>query len=537
MSSKEQAENNSSLEIQDKLCVEYAQRKGLRIVGKFGGVFESAKVDGRKEFQRMLNFVRKNKSIAYIVVLNFDRFSRTGPAAAQLSADLRKLGVNLKSISQEIDSSTPSGIMTENMFHIFNQYDNLQRSSRTSTNTREIMLKGYWPYLVPMGYENLKPKHRACDHQYIITQEGSLLKKAFQWKAEGKMSNQEIIEKLSARGLNLTEKNFRWVISNPFYAGYITGKLLNGQLVKGKHQPLVDTKTFLKANNILEKAPTAGIPKKHKQEQLPLKIFVKDVITSCPLTGYIKKNIWYYKGRKKGVAVNINAQSLNSKFEQELKKYEFKKEFKERLRKAINAGLKKRMNDIGDQSISLKKRITELKNQIETLEEKFVLDKISQPLYEKYHQKYQQDIVKLTQELGQGGFDSSNLEKAVNRGLEIAENLSWLWVKGNYDNKQQLQKLIFPSGIMYDKRNDRFRTENINSLFAAIPPLVKVLSENKKGNLKKDCLESSSVPETGIEPAHPCGRQILSLLRLPIPPPGLACPDKFGRAAILRHPV
>ena len=29
------------------------------------------------------------------------------------------------------------------------------------------------------------------------------------------------------------------------------------------------------------------------------------------------------------------------------------------------------------------------------------------------------------------------------------------------------------------------------------------------------------VPETGIEPAHPCGRQILSLLRLPIPPPGL----------------
>ena len=29
-----------------------------------------------------------------------------------------------------------------------------------------------------------------------------------------------------------------------------------------------------------------------------------------------------------------------------------------------------------------------------------------------------------------------------------------------------------------------------------------------------------AVPETGIEPAHPCERQILSLLRLPIPPPG-----------------
>jgi hypothetical protein len=28
------------------------------------------------------------------------------------------------------------------------------------------------------------------------------------------------------------------------------------------------------------------------------------------------------------------------------------------------------------------------------------------------------------------------------------------------------------------------------------------------------------VPRTGIEPAQPCDRQILSLLRLPIPPPG-----------------
>src|SRR5678809_1476654 len=28
------------------------------------------------------------------------------------------------------------------------------------------------------------------------------------------------------------------------------------------------------------------------------------------------------------------------------------------------------------------------------------------------------------------------------------------------------------------------------------------------------------VPGTGIEPAHPCERQILSLLRLPIPPSG-----------------
>ena len=37
---------------------------------------------------------------------------------------------------------------------------------------------------------------------------------------------------------------------------------------------------------------------------------------------------------------------------------------------------------------------------------------------------------------------------------------------------------------------------------------------------KKTTLKGGLVPRTGIEPAHPCERQILSLLRLPIPPSG-----------------
>ena len=65
------------------------------------------------------------------------------------------------------------------------------------------------------------------------------------------------------------------------------------------------------------------------------------------------------------------------------------------------------------------------------------------------------------------------------------------------------------------------------------------------------------VPTKGIEPSRPCERQILSLLRLPIPPHGLFLllktlkglnvatlsndfprpQRRFNRAAILRHPA
>ena len=80
--------------------------------------------------------------------------------------------------------------------------------------------------------------------------------------------------------------------------------------------------------------------------------------------------------------------------------------------------------------------------------------------------------------------------------------------------------MIFPEGMVYNKKDGLVRTVKTNSLFEAIVPLQRFIEEKEKGNLVKNCLQSCLVPRTGIEPAHPCERQILSLLRLPIPPSG-----------------
>ena len=88
VSSQEQAENNGSLEVQLKYCNNYAKNNSIKIKEYFGGSYESAKSDGRKEFLRMIEYVKKHKNISYIIVFNYDRFSRTGAAASQLSEEL-----------------------------------------------------------------------------------------------------------------------------------------------------------------------------------------------------------------------------------------------------------------------------------------------------------------------------------------------------------------------------------------------------------------------------------------------------------------
>ncbi|MEP7374687.1 MAG: recombinase family protein [Chitinophagaceae bacterium] len=494
VSSQEQADNNSSLETQLKICSEYAGREGLVIKQFFGGTYESAKNDERTEFQRMLACARKDKEIAFIIVYNYDRFSRTGALAAQLCTELAAIGITVRSALQPIDSTTPTGKLQENLLHLFNNYDNQQRSSRTSTNTKEVMLKGYWTYQTPMGYDNLKAKHRACEHQYVINDAGKWLKKAFVLKAEGVLTNIEIIEQLNRKGVPLTEKNFRWVISNPFYAGYITGKLVNGKLIKGHHPALIDLKTFVKANSMLMAEPNTGIAKTHQVEEAPLKIFVKDEISACPLTAYLKKGHWYYKARNKPSKLNINAVKLNNQFETLLSQFEYKKEYKDQLKKTLVNKLNIRLGQQLRDGVQLRKRITELKNQLETIEERFALGTLTKDLFEKVASKKKAELVKMEQELGGGSIDSSNLNLIVEKGLEIAEKLSQLWVSRNFINKQRLQYLVFPMGILYNKEKGAYRTEQINPLFAEIPPLVRVLEKKEKGNLKKNCLKSCSVP-------------------------------------------
>jgi DNA invertase Pin-like site-specific DNA recombinase len=69
VSSKEQADKNLSLDFQRKTIEEYAGRNGFTIAATFGGTYESAKTAGRKEFARMLEYVKRSRgAVSHILV-------------------------------------------------------------------------------------------------------------------------------------------------------------------------------------------------------------------------------------------------------------------------------------------------------------------------------------------------------------------------------------------------------------------------------------------------------------------------------------
>ena len=521
VSSLEQAQNNGSLEVQLKYTEEFCRRNNIPVAAYFGGTYESAKTDGRKEFKRMLDFVKKSKRVSFIIVYNYDRFSRTGAAAAQLSEQLRRDGIMLRSVTQDIDTSTAAGRLQENFFHMLNNFDNSAKSDRTKINTREVMMKGYWPYVTPMGYKNLKPKHRACYHEYMITDIGKEIKKGFQMLADGRFSNVTIIEKLRSKGVPVTEKNFRWIFTNSFYAGYVTGKLLEGKLVKGKHPALVNLKTFLLAQERLNGKSNVSVPKVSKHNEVPLKIFLKDDSSGISFTGYKTKGNWYYKLKKAPVPVNVRAEVVNRMFEYELAKYQVETKQRSGLENLINKHLRERLKQQYSDAARIKKAITEKQKFLEKLEEKYINDQISEAVYRKHVEKIQSEITALGKEMVKEEISGSNLKLIVSKCLDIAGNLCQTWVSTGYDNKQRLQWLIFPEGMGYNKQNHAVRTYRVNSLFEAIPLLTNVSGGNEKGHSVKNSLPSCKVPRTGFEPAH-----------LAAPPPEDGASTNFATWAI-----
>src|SRR5262245_47897945 len=96
--------DNFSLGTQRKACEAYCHAHELTVDRVFEEQGESAKTIDRTELQALLTYCREHKSrIAYVVVYNVSRFSRNQEDHHVVRGLLRRLGISLRSASEQID--------------------------------------------------------------------------------------------------------------------------------------------------------------------------------------------------------------------------------------------------------------------------------------------------------------------------------------------------------------------------------------------------------------------------------------------------
>jgi site-specific DNA recombinase len=507
VSSKEQADKNLSLDFQRKTIDEYATRNVFNVLGYFGGTYESAKTDGRKEFGRMLDFIRKNKGrVSHVLVYTMDRFSRTGGGAIKLAQDLReKHGVMVFAVTQPTDTSNPSGVFQQNIHFLFSEFDNQLRKQRAMAGMKEKFEKGVWCLKPPMGYDVVLTNG---ERKIVVNKDGKLLRKAFQWKAGG-MKNEEILEKLNAQGLKIYKQKLSMIFSNPFYCGIISTKMLDGRLVEGTHEKMISKDLFLDVNEVRKSANKYGVAHQKEQNAIPLKVFMKCSKCGVGFTGYEikKKRLHYYKCRTKGCGCNKNAKIVNNQFLEVLQSYTVGEDKVAIISYLLIQQFDQLNQSAKDEEKGYKIKLTEVQNKIDTIEEKyFALNEMNKETYEKLNGKYHEDRAEILRCLQSLNLGSSNLTENIEKALLFSTKLNTTWDSSGAKNKELLQKFIFPDGIIYDTKNEAVLTPKANALFEQIASLQRVLKDSNNDKGSNNAALSYQVGMTGFEPAAPSSR-------------------------------
>jgi DNA invertase Pin-like site-specific DNA recombinase len=133
--------NGQDPEMQSREIREYCLRRGWALVGEYVDVGISGAKERRPQLDRLIADAHKRR-FEVVVVWKFDRFARSVSHLLRALETFRALGVEFVSLSEQVDTSTPTGKM---IFTVLGAVAELERSliaERVRAGLRNARAKG-----------------------------------------------------------------------------------------------------------------------------------------------------------------------------------------------------------------------------------------------------------------------------------------------------------------------------------------------------------------------------------------------------------
>lgn len=187
-------QREESIEAQLRAMHEYCSRNSIVVIHEFCDRAKSATTDDRPEFLKMIAASREG-DFDFAIVHKLDRFSRNRYDSAYYKRELKKNGVQLLSVLEQMDDS-PESIILESVLEGMSEYYSKNLAREVMKGMRESAMNcryiGGW---VPYGFR-VDPQ----THRYIINDyEAEAVRMIFRDVADGCGYN-VVLNKLNAMG-------------------------------------------------------------------------------------------------------------------------------------------------------------------------------------------------------------------------------------------------------------------------------------------------------------------------------------------------
>lgn len=295
VSSREQEETGYSLDAQEKLLCEHAEKNGF-VVAKTYKISESASGKQiRTSFKEMFEFANK-KAVPVILCEKIDRLTRNLKDAATandwVQADEhREIHFVKENFVVSKDTRAHENFVWDMKVAMARFYTN-NLSEEVRKGQKEKLAQGWLPTKPPLGYRTVGEKGHKV---HVIDEEKALfVRKAFEYYASGNYSLMALQNKLHKEGLRtrlgakLSKSRLDDILRDPFYHGSIRWN--DVVYAGGSHEPLVSTETFKRVQEVLSGKTT---PHFNRHEfQFRKKLTCGECRGS--VTAEIQKGIVYY---------------------------------------------------------------------------------------------------------------------------------------------------------------------------------------------------------------------------------------------------
>ena len=505
VSTEEQAKHGFSLDHQHKMLVNYCALKGIDLVMHFREDGASGKDFDRPEFKRLAEFVKKgSNNISLLLVLKWDRFGRNVEQALTWIKRFNRMGIQVDAAEQPLDLSNPDNKMMLAFYLTASEIENDKISKRTCDGMREALEQGRYVYRAPFGYtfkddEFKKKVLTPMDGEGLIRVK--FVQDAFEEFAKGIYNMEELRKKLVKKhGVKCCKQNFYNILRNKIYAGICYGRRTVKEEefeIKGIHEPLVSEELFFKVEGIL-----TGKRRVVKKAGSVKDAFVLRGFIICPkcgkrrLTGSNSKGnggLYAYLHCQKGCDMRIASSIANQKFVALLEGITFKEPITRFYTKVLEDTFKTSHADKAQEISKYDKLIAERKAMIVNIGYSLGRNEITSAEYRKFERRYNDDIAEFVDKISQLNVAQKDFMRYQRANLLLLQDLKNQYLKADNPIKQKIVGSIFPRKIEISE--NEYRTENINSMIAALTSIDAGLGGKKMRQPRKVASKPTLAPE------------------------------------------
>lgn len=292
-----QAEDGFSIEAQLEAIRNLVKALGYTLVGEYIDRGISGKsMDNREAFMRMMEDAKAGL-FDMVMVWKMSRISRNHLDLLKIYEEFERIGVDFRSVSEPFDTSNPSGKLLFNLLGSIGEFERETIVENVKNGMKQKAREGGFNGGLMLGYRSVYPDSSQNKKEIIvIEEEAEIIRMIFDWYINGK-GFKYIAFKLNELGFTTVKGNafsiysVRTIINNPTYAGKIRfnnyvnhsknkrkGNEQELVLADGNHTPIIDVKTWEKAQSIFNS--------KKRYRTTPKKgAFLLTGLLKCPVCG------------------------------------------------------------------------------------------------------------------------------------------------------------------------------------------------------------------------------------------------------------